>query len=75
MYRPSTGRFNVITFLKETIIHYNQRPSDVLCTMIDFSQAYDRFNINTVCTELGRTELPEQITNIIEYMCGNTFGR
>ena len=43
-----------------------------LC-MIDLSQAYDRTNINTLCTKLRRTELPEQIPNIIEYMCINTF--
>ena len=41
--------------------------------MIDLSQAYNRVNINSLCTELRRTELPEQIVYIIEYMCGNTF--
>ena len=41
--------------------------------MIDLSQAYDRININTLCTKLKRTELPEQISNIIDYMCRNTF--
>ena len=41
--------------------------------MIDLSQAYDRTNINTLFTKLKQSELPDQITNIIEYMCGNTF--
>ena len=41
--------------------------------MIDLSQTHDGININTLCTKLRRTELPEQITNINEYMCRNTF--
>ena len=41
--------------------------------MIDHSQAHDRININVLCNKLKRTELPEQIFNIIEYMCRNTF--
>ena len=41
--------------------------------MIVLSQVYDRVTINIICTKLRRTELPEQITNIIEYMCGNIF--
>ena len=45
----------------------------MFCAIIDLSQAYDRININTLCTKSRRTELPEQITYIIEYMCGNTF--
>ena len=59
-YRPSPGYLNAITLLKETISHYNQRHSDMFCAMIDLSQAYDRININTLCTKLKRTELPGQ---------------
>ena len=41
--------------------------------MIDLSEAYDQININTVSIKLKRTEQPEQISKIIEYMCKNTF--
>ena len=41
--------------------------------MIDLSQANDRININTLCTKLKRTELPDQITNIMEYIFGRTI--
>ena len=60
------------TLLKETITHYNKRHSDLFCAMISLSQAYDRININTFCTKLKRTELPEQIPNKIECMYRNT---
>ena len=72
-YRSSTGCVNVVILLKETISLYNQRHSDVFCAMIDHSQAYDRININTLCTKIKRTEIPEQVSNIIEYMCENNF--
>ena len=45
----------------------------MFCAMIDLSQAYDRININTLCPKLNKTELLEQISNTIEYMCRNTF--
>ena len=41
--------------------------------MINLSQAYDRINKNTSCTKLQSTEVHEQVTNIIENMCRNTF--
>ena len=72
-YRPSTGCPNAITLLNETISHYNIKHSEIFCAMNDLSQAYDRININTLCTKLRRAELPELITNIIEYMCRKTF--
>ena len=45
----------------------------MFCVMIEISQAYDRININTLCTKLRRTELPEQISNLIEHMCRKAF--
>ena len=59
--------------LKETISNYNQRHSDMFCVMIDVSQAYDLIIVNTLCTKLKRTELPEQISDTNENMCINTF--
>ena len=59
--------------VKRTIAHYIHRHSAVFCAMIDLSQAYVWININTLCTKLRRAELPEQITNITEYICRNTF--
>ena len=72
-YRSSTGCPNAKAWLKETVSHYNQRHSDVFGAMIDLSQAYDRIVIISLCTKLKRTELPEHVSNIIEYMCRNTF--
>ena len=72
-HRSSTGCPNAIRLLKETMSHYNQRQSDVSRVMIDLSQAYYRINIKTLCSKLKRTELPQQISNIIEYTCRNTF--
>jgi len=45
----------------------------VFCAMSDLSQAYDRININIFYIKLNRTKPPEPISNIIEYMCRNTF--
>jgi len=67
------GCLNAITLLKETISHYKQRNFDVFCAMSDLSQAYDRININIFYIKLNRTKPPEPISNIIEYMCRNTF--
>ena len=36
--------------------------------MTNLSMAYDEVNLNFNCIKLRKTELPEQITNIIEYM-------
>ena len=41
--------------------------------MIGLSQVYDRIDINTLSSKLRINELPEHITSINEYMCGNTF--
>ena len=65
-YTSSTGFPNAIKLLKETLYHYNQRHSDKFCALIDLLQAYHRTNINNICTRLKRSELPEQISIIIE---------
>ena len=41
--------------------------------MVDLQQAYHRTNINTLCTKSKRTQLPGQISIILEYTCRNTF--
>ena len=61
------------TLLKETISHHKDGHSDLLCVEIDHLQSYDQININILSNKLKRIELPEQVTNIIEYMCRNTF--
>ena len=65
-YRPSTGCLKAITLLKEATSHYNLKHSDVFCAMIDLSKAYNRINVNTICPNFRRTELPAQITDINE---------
>ena len=72
-YRPSVGCLKARKLLKEIISHLNQNHSDVFCAMIDPSQAYDRTNINTLFTKLKQSELPDQITNIMEYIFGRTI--
>ena len=45
----------------------------MFCDLIDLSQAYDRVDINTLCTKLMRAEPRGQITEVNEYTCRNTF--
>ena len=41
--------------------------------MIDLLQAYARFRMNYLSTKLRKIDLPEKITNMLEYMYINKF--
>ena len=72
-YRNATGCLDAIILLKETVVHYNRKHTDVYCAMFDLSKAYIRINISSLCDKIKATYLPELLVNLIEFMGKNTF--
>ena len=72
-FRENTGCLSATFVLKETILKYNSLGSDVHCSMIDLSKAFDKMNINILIMQLIRTKMPPLLINIIKFLCENVY--
>ena len=63
----------VVSIPKETVMSYVEENSNVNCVIVDLSKAFDKINYDPLMMKLLKTCLPEQIVNILYYMCNNTF--
>ena len=54
-------------------MYYNSQRSDVYSAKLDLSKAYNRINTSLFCDKMRETELPGQVTALIDFMCKNTF--
>ena len=52
---------------------YNNSQRSDICWMIDLSKAYDRINARLVCDKMRETELPWQVSALIDFMGKKTF--
>ena len=48
-YKPGTSCIEAKTVLKEIIMYYNSKRSDVYCSVVDLSKAYHRINTSLFC--------------------------
>ena len=72
-YRPAPGCIDCITVLKESLMYYNSKRSDVYCAMVDLSRTYDKINTRLLCDKIRETELPGQVFALIDFMCKINF--
>ena len=54
-------------------MYYNSQLSDVYCTMVDLSKAYDRIITSLICDKTRETVFPEQVNALIDFMGKNNF--
>ena len=74
-YRESTGCLSAISLIKETILHYKEKNSNVFLATIDLSKAFDSVNIKHLIYKLKNTGMPESLINIIEYFYNSSYVR
>ena len=72
-YGPTTGCIDTVTVLKESVMFYNFRRSDVYCAMVDLLRAYYRINTSLLCDKMRETYLPGKVIALIDFMGKNTF--
>ena len=49
-------------------MHYNVRNSNVFCTTVNLSKAYDKINTSLLCDKMKETDLPGQVIVLIDFM-------
>ena len=62
-----------ITVLKETLISFKEKSSNIHCASIDLSKAFDRININILSKKLSNSTLPVNIQRLLHYMLSQTY--
>ena len=72
-FRKDTGCLHAITMVKEVIFKYNQEGSNVHCTLIDLSKAFDRINKEILFRLLDGSGLNPRIVNIIRCMYDESY--
>ena len=72
-YRHATCCIDAKRVLKEIVMYYSSQRSDVFCTIVDLSKAYDRISTCLLCDEMRETDLFGQVRALIEFMGKNTF--
>ena len=60
-YRAATGCVDAKTFLKDIVMYYNLKRSDVYCGMVDLLKAYDRINTSLMCDKMRETDLDRSL--------------
>ena len=73
-YRPKTSCLTANLVLRETILSYTKRNSNIHSAVLDMSNAFDRLNNNILIEKLiTQTGLPSPIIKLIQFMSENQF--
>jgi len=72
-FTPGSDCHSAILFAKETILSYTGSGSNVHCAAIDLSKAFDRVNFDVMLDKLCKTDLPDSVVRVIDYMMRNTY--
>jgi hypothetical protein len=67
-FRKNTGCTTATLVLKETLLRYTNKGSNVHCAMVDLSKAFDKINYNILLGKLCETKIPVPIIKILHYM-------
>ena len=67
-FRKNTGCTTATLVLKETLLRYKNKGSNVHCAMIDLTKAFDKINYNVFLGKLCETTIPVPIIKILHYM-------
>ena len=72
-YRTGVGCTTSGAILKETVVQYNLKRSNVHCCMIDYSRAYDKISHKILLNKLIESNLPRNIILLIKSICENSY--
>ena len=72
-YRPDVSCMTSGAILKETIVQYNSKKSNIHCLLIDYSKAYDLLNNKILLCKLIKSGLPRDIVRVMRCMFENSF--
>ncbi len=71
-YRKNMGCLNVVSVLKETILNYTNKNTNVHTAVLDMSKAFDKINHNIPVKKLvEETQLSTPIIKMIKYINEN----
>ena len=72
-YTAQSSCTYTVTILKEIIMQYNKKNSNIHCAMIDLSKAFDEINPDIMIDKSLKSSLPEIIVRTVENVLKNTF--
>ena len=72
-FRQNSSCIDTVMLLKEIVSNYNNEGSNVHCSLIDLSKAFDKIDHDIMVNKLKDSGLPCKIVDILEYMIKNTW--
>ena len=72
-YQRGSSCLSACVLLKETILNYSSKMSNVHCAMVDLSKAFDKLNYSILIRKLVQCKLPPLLVFVIKYLCENAY--
>ena len=72
-FQKGVGCLSAASLLKENILNYNFKHSDVHCAQIDFSKAFDKINLYIFLLKLIESNIPGIIILLLFYIFNHTY--